>query len=90
MQVKSSAEWSIRQYFQPSLSYHLPLRSLFCLFLVTVLHSLPYFKHFLTIERLTELTDQEGPLRRRSFSFTLKAPAKLHLKMLSAQNACCL
>ena len=24
---------SILQYFQPSLSYHLPLRSLFCLFL---------------------------------------------------------
>ena len=36
MQVKSIAEcspWSILQYFQPSLSYHLSLRSLFCLFL---------------------------------------------------------
>ena len=36
MQVKSIAEcspWSILQYFRPSLSYHLPLRSLFCLFL---------------------------------------------------------
>ena len=36
MQVKSIAEcsrWSILQYFQPSLSYQLSLRSLFCLFL---------------------------------------------------------
>ena len=36
MQVKSIAECSkgsILQYFQPSLSYHLPLRPLFCLFL---------------------------------------------------------
>ena len=36
MQVKSIAEcspWSILQYFWPSLSYHLSLRSLFCLFL---------------------------------------------------------
>ena len=36
MQVKSIAECSngsILQYFRPSLSYHLPLRSLFCLFL---------------------------------------------------------
>ena len=33
MQVKSIADWSILQYFRPSLSYHLPLRPLFCLFL---------------------------------------------------------
>ena len=36
MQVKSIAECSIGsilQYFQPSLSYHFPLRPLFCLFL---------------------------------------------------------
>ena len=36
MQVKSIAEcskWSILQYFRPSLSYHLSLRSLFCLLL---------------------------------------------------------
>ena len=36
MQVKSIAEyskWSIQQPFRSSLSYHLPLRSLFCLFL---------------------------------------------------------
>ena len=36
MQVISIAEcslWSILQYFRPSLSYHLLLRSLFCLFL---------------------------------------------------------
>ena len=35
MQVKNIAECSkgsILQYFCPSLSYHLPLRSLFCLF----------------------------------------------------------
>ena len=36
MQVKSITEcsnWSILQYFRPSLSYNLSLRSLFCLFL---------------------------------------------------------
>ena len=36
MQAKSIAECSkgsILQYFQPSLSYHLPLKALFCLFL---------------------------------------------------------
>ena len=33
MQVKSIAKCSILQYFQPSLSNHLSLRSLFCLFL---------------------------------------------------------
>ena len=36
MQVKSIAECfkgSILQYFRPSLSYHLPFRPLFCLFL---------------------------------------------------------
>ena len=36
MQVKSIAKCSkgsIQQYFQPSLSYHLSLKSLFCLFL---------------------------------------------------------
>ena len=41
MQVKGIAECSegsILQYFWPSLSYHLSLRSLFCLFWVAVLH----------------------------------------------------
>ena len=36
LQVKSIAEcspWSILQYFRPSLSYHLSIRFLFCLFL---------------------------------------------------------
>ena len=33
MQVKSIAEESVLQYFRPSLSYNLPLRHLFCLFL---------------------------------------------------------
>ena len=40
MQVKSIAECSngsILQYFRPSLSYHFPLRPLFCLFLRQVL-----------------------------------------------------
>ena len=35
LQVKSIAEcspWSILQYFQPSLGYHLSLRYFFCLF----------------------------------------------------------
>ena len=31
--VKSITEWSILQYFRPSLTYKLSLRSLFCLFL---------------------------------------------------------
>ena len=42
MQVKSIAECSkgsILQYFWPSLSYHLSLRSLFCPFWVAVLHT---------------------------------------------------
>ena len=41
MQVKSIAECSEGnnlQYFRPSLSYQLLLRSLFCLFLMAVLH----------------------------------------------------
>ena len=41
MQVESFAECSKRsilQYFRPSLSYHLSLRSLFCLFLSGRLH----------------------------------------------------
>ena len=46
MQVKSIAECSkgsILQYFRPSLSYHLPLRPLFCLFLSGGLRQvLPY------------------------------------------------
>ena len=33
MQVESG-KWSILQYFQPALSYHLSLRPLFCLFLI--------------------------------------------------------
>ena len=44
MQVKSIAECSkgsILQYFQPSLSYYLSLRSLFCLFLSTGFTVLP-------------------------------------------------
>ena len=41
MQVKSIAECSkgsILPHFRPSLSYHLSLRSLFCYFLVDILH----------------------------------------------------
>ena len=33
MQVKRIAEWSILQYFRPSLTYHLSLSLSFCLFL---------------------------------------------------------
>ena len=43
MQVKSIAECSngsILQYFRPSVSYYLSLRSLFCRFRVAVLHRL--------------------------------------------------
>ena len=49
MQVKSIAECSkgsILQYFQPSLSYHLSFRSLFCLFMSDRLRQvLPYFEN---------------------------------------------
>ena len=51
MQVKSIAECSkgsILQFFRPSLSYHLSLRYLFCLFFcghfTQVLHILQYFR----------------------------------------------
>ena len=43
MQVKRIAEGSILQFFRPSSSYHLLLRSLFCLFLSTVLTTYMYF-----------------------------------------------
>ena len=49
MQVKSIAECSkgsILQYFRPSLSYHFPLRPLFCLFLSGRFTGLHSFKTF--------------------------------------------
>ena len=48
MQVKSIAEYSKGSiYFRPSLSYHLPLRPLFCLFLSGRLRQvLLYISHF--------------------------------------------
>ena len=52
MQVKSIAECSkgsILQYFRPSLSYHLSLRSLFCLFLSGHLRQVLLYKK---IERI--------------------------------------
>ena len=54
IQVKSIAECSKRgilQYFRPSLSYHLSLRSSFCLFWGTVIH-----RFYCTIKFLTVLT----------------------------------
>ena len=52
MQVKSIAECSkgsILQYFRPSLSYHLSMRSLFCLFLSgRFTHALLYINSELT------------------------------------------
>ena len=57
MQVKSIAEWcskgSILQDFRPSLSYYLPLRTLFCLFLVAVLDRFYWF----TLIRVTGLVE---------------------------------
>ena len=53
MQIKSIAECSkgsILQYFRPSLSYHLPLSPLFCLFLSGRLRQvLLYFKCILDV-----------------------------------------
>ena len=49
MQVKSIAECSngsILQYFGPSLSYHLSLKSLFCLFFNGLLWQVLLYKHF--------------------------------------------
>ena len=50
MQVKSIAECSkgsILQYFRPSLSYHLSLRDLFCLFLSGCLRQVLLYWHVL-------------------------------------------
>ena len=50
MQVKSTAEcstWSILQYFRPSLSYRLLLRSLFCLFLSGRLTQVLLYTYFI-------------------------------------------
>ena len=66
MQVKSIAEcskWNILQYFRPSLSYHLLLRSLFCLFLsgcftqvLVLIKILTNHKHkYIAFERDTEI-----------------------------------
>ena len=50
IQAKSIAEcspWSILQHFRPSLSYHLSLRSLFCLFLSGCLRQVCLYKHYI-------------------------------------------
>ena len=55
MQVKSIAECSkgsILQYFRPSLSYHLSLRSLFCLFLSGPLRQVLLYLYSLTFKKL--------------------------------------
>ena len=80
MEVKSIAECSngsIQQYFRPSLSYHLSLRSLFCLFLsVAVLH-----KRYCTC--VSKKTDTcillEPKYKRCRFSRQLKLTSSLNL-----------
>ena len=61
MQVKSIADCSkgsILQYFWPSLSYHLPLRPLFCLFLSGHLRQVSlYFMQYLN----TSLSSEQRP-----------------------------
>ena len=52
MQVKSIAEcskWSILQYFSPSLTFYLPLRSLFCLFLSGHLSEVLLYNHVINV-----------------------------------------
>ena len=40
--------WSILQYFRPSLSYHLSLRPLFCLFLIGLLREVLLYQNLLS------------------------------------------
>ena len=84
MQVKSNAECSkgcILQYFRPSLSYHLSLRSLFCLFLTGRFTQVLLF-YFIALELSGEKlhTQTDSPVQNqkmfRNNSFNL-SPAKL-------------
>ena len=57
MQVKSIAECSngsILQYFRPSLSYHLSLRSVCCLFLSGPLSQVVLYSHFSFTQRTND------------------------------------
>ena len=98
MQVKSIAEWSlwsILQYFRPSLSYHLSLRSLFCLFLSRCLRrvllymfmcrfvislSVQHSVYFLTMFLSTVKPVLSGHSKRRS---NLRPSFSYHLSLRS-------
>ena len=70
MQVKSIAECSkgsILQYFWPSLSYHFPLRPLFCLFLSGRLRQvLLYMKEITVFVQSKEYSTEPDHLRNSS------------------------
>ena len=72
MQVKSIAEcspWGILQYFRPSLSYHLPLRPLFCLFLSGRLRQVLLYSAHCTINLAIVLYGSVHPHRTLRFIF---------------------
>ena len=61
MQVKSIAEYSkgsILQYFRPSLSYHMSLRSLFYLFVSGRLRQALLYMHKVLFNRLVKLAQE--------------------------------
>ena len=81
MQVKSIAECSegsIPQYFQPSLSYHLSLRSLFCLFLSGCLRQALLLKHYLIVE-VEKLAVDKRAADRQEFSVKLTLSEQIEM-----------
>ena len=71
MQVKSIAEYSKRsilQYVRPSLSYHLSLRSLFCLFLSSRFTQVYFTCHFFFKESEHEGDGETSKGRKRKSS----------------------
>ena len=75
MQVERIAECSnesILQYFQPSLSYHLSLRSLFCLFLSGRLRQvLLYLYNVYTFKRMNFLIITEILIENKRYIFEI-------------------
>ena len=81
MQVKSIAECSegsILQYFQPSLSYHLSLRSLFCLFLSGRLRQALLLKHYFIVE-VEKLAVEERAADTQEFSVKLTLSEQIEM-----------
>ena len=82
MQVKSIAECSkgsILQYFQPSLSHHLSLRSLFCLFLSSRFTQVLLYCTYATLSQQHESSMAHTYCDRCSMIATVYAAMLLHL-----------